>query len=282
MEFRTVPGNRGLAWFQGGVRMLDRNPRGLIAVSLGLVLLSQLSNLLVAVPMLSILVWVLFLLLAPALFAGLLHAIGEAYEGRPVAVAHLFEGLAKPGARAHLLGMGVVTLVSVMLALLAMQRILGPEGVKVVVQISLQQIKPDSPQVQAVMPTLLKAVGAALAILFVLVSMLFFAVPRVMFDHRRAPGSMLESLAACAANVLPLTLYGLVTGGAGFVALMALGIVGGMLGLLGQGGALVFYALFIALVVVMVLVNASGTYLAWRDVFAHVHGDAPPRAGIIV
>ncbi|HEY2344883.1 MAG TPA: BPSS1780 family membrane protein [Xanthomonadaceae bacterium] len=284
MEFRTAPGSRGLAWFQGGVRVLDRNPRGLLAVSLGLVLVHQVPSLLGAVPALWAAVSIVLLLLVPALQAGLFFAIDEACEGRPVAPMHLFEGLRRPGARAQLIVLGMAVLVASVLVALAARNILGDDGVRIFAQIMDQAIKPDSKAAQSIALPLLKAMASAMAILFVLMSGLFFAVPRVMFDGRKALPALGESILACAANVLPLTLYGLVLGAVGFVAFLGLGIVAAMLGLLGQVGALLFYGVFLAVIVVCLLVSTSGNYLAWREVFGHAGRDraVPPQAGIIV
>ena len=285
MEFHVAPGSRGLKWFQGGVRMLDRNPRGLIAVTLLLVLLEQLPSLLASLPELSIALSVLLLLLGPALLAGLLHAIAEADAGRPVSLMQLFEGLHRPGVRAQLIVLGMMALLTAMLVGLVVQRILGPDNIKVIVQIASKELelKPDSEQAQALAMPLLKALAAALAILFVLMAGLFFAVPRVMFDGRKALGAMAESIAACAANVLSLTLYGLVFGAVVFVAFLGLAIIAAVLGLLGQAGLLLLDLIVIVVMVIGLLVNTSGNYLAWREVFGHGSaGVPPPQAGIIV
>lgn len=285
MEYRIAPARRGLAWFQGGVRMLDRNPRGLIGVSLCLVLLEQLPGLLVAVPALSMVLSVTMLVLGPALLAGLQFAIAEALAGRPVALGYLFEGLRRPQARTQLIVLGLLTLSVVLLMGLVMQRILGPDSMKLLTALANQQIKPDSTEFQAIFPPLLKATAAALAIGFVLMVGLFFAVPRVMFDGRGAMTALGESYIACAANVVPLLLYGLMFGAALFVACIGMGIAAIFFGLLGQVGVLLVDLVALGIGVVGMLVNASGNYLAWREVFGRgaVPGErSGSQAGIIV
>lgn len=280
MDFRTAPPSRGLAWFQSSLRMLDKNPRGLLSITLVFVLLDQLPNLFYAVPAASGLLSMLVLLSFPALWGGMLHAIGEAKAGRPVSPLQLFEGLRRPGARAQLLLLGVLVLGAMLLVALAFQRILGAQDIAVLMKLAAQTLAPDSAQVQQMLTPLLHAVMAAAVILFVLLSGLFFAVPRVMFDGRGAFGAFAESIRACAANVLSLTVYGLVYMFAGFVVFVALLIVGAVLGLLGTVGTLLFFAIAIAAWVLLLLVNGAGNYLAWEEVFAHVDAGTPTITGI--
>ena len=124
-----------------------------------------------------------------------------------------------------------------------------------------------------------------MAIGFVLMVGLFFAVPRVMFDGRPALPALAESYRVCAANVVPLTLYGLVFGAALFVAVMGMAIAAIFLGLLGPVGLLLIDLIALVIGVVGLLVNNAGNYLAWREVFGHglAPGDAAgSRGGIIV
>jgi hypothetical protein len=280
MDFRTVPAGRGLAWFQSSLRMLDKNPRGLLAITLLFVLLDQLPNLFHAIPSVSSITSVLVLLSFPALWGGMLHAIGEANAGRTVSPMQLFEGLRRPGARAQLLLLGVLVLGAMLLVALAFQRILGTANIAILMKLAQQEVPPDSDEVQQMLTPLVHAVMAAAVILFVLLSGLFFAVPRVMFDGRGAFGAFAESIRACAANVLSLTVYGLVYAFAGFVVFVALLIAGAVLGLLGTVGMLLFFATAIAAWVLLLLVNGAGNYLAWEEVFAHVDAGPPTVDGI--
>ncbi|HTA64953.1 MAG TPA: BPSS1780 family membrane protein [Xanthomonadaceae bacterium] len=284
MEHRVAPAGRGLAWLRQAIGMLDRNPRGLIQIACAYVLIEFVPNLLVgALPDLAFAFSILLLLLGPALMAGLLHAIDQADAGHPLSPLQLFEGLRRPGVRAQLLVLGVFMLVEVVLIGLLVQRVLGPGNWNVLLQVANQQIKPDSPAAQAAAIPMLKAMMAALAVGFFLLTGLFFAVPRVMFDGRGAATSVVESFVACAANVLPLTVYGLLLIVGLFAMGVVLGIVAAVLGLFGAVGQLLIVPVIVAMGVLWLLVSASGNYLAWREVFGRSGaGKPPPRAGILV
>ncbi len=281
MDFRSAPAGRGLAWFQGALRMLDKNPRGLLAVTLFFVLIQQVPNLLAAVlPSLSYALLGALLLLGPTMLAGVLHAIGEADAGRPVAPWQLFEGLRRPGVRAQLLLLGVLQMLALLLVLLAAQRLFGPDKLAILMKVAEQKIAPDSAEAQKIAAPLLRTLMVAVVIVFVLLSGMFFAIPRVLFDGRKALGAFGESIAACAANVLSLTVYGLVLVGVVMVVCIALMIVAAIFGLFGKVGAVLLMGVVIAVSVVGLLVNTAGNYLAWREVFGHA--DVAPQAGIIV
>jgi hypothetical protein len=283
MDFRVAAPGRGLAWFQQAIRMLDRNPRGLIQVAAFYVLLHLAPNLLEFVPALMTALSVVLLLLYPALLGGLMYAISEADAGRPIASSMLFEGLRRPGVRGQLLVLGTFTLLAILLIALSASRIVDEQSATVLKQVLNQKLQADSPAAQAAFVPLFKAMTAAAAILFVLFAGLFFAIPRVMFDARAAAPALLESFIACAANVLSLTVFGLMFFAAGFMLSVAFSILAAILAALGQVGSVLSMVAMVALVMVWTLVTASGNFLAWREVFGRSATDyAPPQAGIIV
>jgi len=282
MDFRSAPAGHGLAWFQRALRMLDKNPRGLLGLTLFFVLIQLAPNLLVTNPTLSMALSMLLLLLGPALFAGVLYAIGEADAGRPVASSQLFEGLRQPGVRAQLLLLGVLQVLAMFLVVLAAQRIFGADNLAILMKVAEQKIAPDSAEAQRIAAPLLQTMMVAVVICFVLLSGMFFAVPRVLFDGRKALGAFGESIVACATNVLSLTVYGLVLVGVLMAVCVALMIVAAVCGLLGKVGSFLFLAILIAVGAVWLVVSSAGNYLAWRDVFGHANTDsgAPPITGI--
>jgi len=280
MDFRSAPAGHGLAWFQGALRMFDKNPRGLLSLSLFFVLIQLAPNLLVTNPTLSMALSMLLLLLGPALFAGVLHAIGEADAGRPVASSQLFEGLRLPGVRTQLLLLGVLQVLALLLVVLAAQRIFGADNLAILMKVADQKIAPDSAEAQRIAAPLLQTMMVAVVILFVLLSGMFFAVPRVLFDGRKALGAFGESIVACATNVLSLTVYGLVLVGVVMVVCVALMILAAICGLLGKVGSFLFLAILVGVCAVWMVVSSAGNYLAWREVFGHADAGAPPITGI--
>jgi len=284
MDFRSTPAGHGLAWFQGALRMFDKNPRGLFGLCLFFVLIQLAPNLLVANPALSMALSMLLLLLGPALFGGVLHAIGEADAGRPVAPGQLFEGLRRPGVRAQLLLLGVLQVLALFLVALAAQRILGADNLAILKKIAEQNVTPDNAELQRIAAPLLQTMLVAVVILFVVLSGMFFAVPRVLFDGRNALGAFGESILACATNVLSLTVYGLVLVGVVMAVCVALVIIATICGLLGKVGSFLFLAVFVAVCAVWLVVSSAGNYLAWREVFGHADAGAgaSPITGIEV
>ncbi|MBS0194090.1 MAG: hypothetical protein JSR34_07565 [Proteobacteria bacterium] len=286
MEYRIAAASRGVAWFQGGVRMLDRNPRGLLAVVLVLALINQIPGFFLGrAPTVGVGLMIAFNLLGPALLGGVFCAIDDAVRGRPVGLVHLFEALRRPGARAQLLVLGAVMLLVWALLGYAAWRILGMDNLRTLQDMVGQEVKPDDPRVQELMLPLLKMFGLAAAVLFVLLVALFFAVPRVLFDGRGALPALGESLAACAANVLPLLVYALVAVGVLLVAAVGLGIVAAFLHLLGSVGAFLQDLLMIGLAMIWTLISTSANYLAWREVFGHsdsAPSQPPPQAGVVL
>ncbi len=283
MDFRIARAGRGLQWFQGAIRMLDKNPRGLLAVSLAFALIQQVPNLAAAAPALLNTLSVLLVLFSPTLAAGVMHAIAEADAGRPVAITQLFEGARRRGVRGQLLVLGVLWLLALLLIVGAVLSFIGADNIAIIMKVAEKKLAPDSPEFLQLAGPLLKTAMIAVVILFVLLSGLFFAVPRVMFDGRSALGAFAESIAACAANMLSLTVYGLVAIAACMALGLGLAIVVGVLGLLGKLGALLLSAVMLGVTAVVLLVSASGNYLAWREVFGHADPDASqPQAGIVV
>jgi MFS family permease len=283
MDFRIAPSGRGLAWFQGAIRMLDKNPRGLLMVTLLLVLLDQIPSLLAANQGLSVALSVLLLLCGPALLGGVMFAVAEADAGRPVSPLYLFEGLRRSGARGSLLLLGVLGLLALLLVGVAVQRILGADNLAILTQIAEQKLAPQDAPMEKLAGPLMQVLIVVAVVLFVLLAGWFFAVPRVMFDGRRAFAAFVESIVACAANVLSMTVYGLMLVVASFVIGLALAIVALVCELFGNAGGILLGIVWIAVYTVVLVVSASGNYLAWREVFGHSDpGDASSAGGIVV
>lgn len=283
-QFRVVAAARGWRWFQSAIGMLDKNPRGLLLATLLFVVIGQLSNLLSAIPPLAAVAMLVSLLLGPTLLGGLMHAIAEADAGRPVSPMQLFEGFRRPGALLPLLVLGVLTVLAILILGYAAQSILGPENIAILQKIASQQLAPQDAPMEQLAPPLMRLLMVAAAVLFVLLAGLFFAVPRVLFDRRPPLAAFVESIVCCAANVLPLTVYGLALIVAAFILALVLGVVSLLLGLLGKLGAALGMLVYLGMLMLVVLVSAAGNFLAWREVFGHADAEstAPPTTGIAV
>lgn len=283
-EFRIIPAARGMRWFRAAIGMIDRNPRGLLLTTLVWVVIGQSPNLLSVIPALSATAMLVSLVISPVLLAGLMHAIAEADAGRAVSPMQLFEGFRRPGVLRPLLTLGILTVLAVMILGFAAQSILGAENIAILEKIAAQQITLQQVPMEQLTGPLMRVLLIAAVVLFVLLAGLFFAVPRVFFDRRPALAAFIESFAACAANVLPLTVYGLALMGAAFVLALVLGVFAILLGVLGKLGAMLGMLVYLGLLLLALLVSAAGNYLAWREVFGHVDAEtsAPPSTGIAV
>lgn len=201
----------------------------------------------------------------------------------PIASVLLFEGLRRPGVRGQLLMLGAFTLLAMLLIVFSARNIIDVRSAKVLGQLLNQTLQPDSPALQAAAVPLFKAMMAAAVILFVLLTGLFFSIPRVMFDGRSAATALAESFVACAANVLSLTVFGLLFFAAGFMLFVAFSILAAVLGTFGQVGSVLLMVVMVATMMIWVLITTSGNYLAWREVFGRTAMDpSPPQGGIIV
>jgi hypothetical protein len=181
-----------------------------------------------------------------------------------------------------MLVLGSLTLLAIAILVVAAQSILGPENIAILQKIAAQQLAAQDVPMEQLAPPLFRLLMAAAVVLFVLLAGMFFAVPRVLFDRRPALAAFVESIACCAANVLPMTVYGLAAIVAGFALALVLGVVMLLLGVLGKLGAMLGVLVYLGLLILVLLVSAAGNYLAWREVFGHVQVDAgaPPMTGI--
>lgn len=283
-HYVVVAAGRGLHWFQSAIGMIDKNPRSLLLTTLLFVVIGQLPNLFSAIPPLAVAAMLASVLLSPLLLGGLMHAIAEADAGRAVSPRLLFEGFRRPGALLPLLALGLLSVLAVLILVFAAQSILGAENIAILTKIASQQLAPQDAPMERLAPPLMRVLMVAAVVLFVLLAGLFFAVPRVLFDRRPALAAFVESIVACAANVLPLTVYGLALVVAGFVLALVFGVVTLLLGVLGKLGALLGMLVYLGMLLLVLLVSAAGNYLAWREVFGHADAQTsgPPSTGIVV
>lgn len=283
-QYRVAAAASGLRWFRSAIGMLDKNPRGLLLTALVLAVIQQLPGWLSTVPVLAAIAMLASLLFGPALHGGLMHAIAEADAGRPVSPMQLFEGFRRRGALMPLLVLGLLMLMGFSLLGYAWHSILGAENIAILQKIAAQQLTPQNAPIEQLAPPLMRFLLVAAVVLFVLLAGMFFAVPRVLFDRRRPLAAFVESIVACAANVLSLTVYGLVAIAAVFVLVLVFGVLTLLLGVLGKLGAALGMLVYLGVLMLALLVSAAGNYLAWREVFGHadIETTAPPTTGIAV
>ena len=265
---RKVPAAAALAWLRFGLDTLRRYPGAFLGMGVVVVILGQ-------IPLAGTLI---ALLLGPALTAGVAHAAREADAGRTPRLGQLFEAFTgdKPLGSLVALCLPTVGLI-VALILLLVFVLLGATGG------DPQQLQAMTANPQALLVVLRGHLGVLLLVVLiaaVLQTMLvFFAVPRVMFDRRGAFGAMADSVRASARNAGALLSLVLALFALGVIAAAVIAVLVYLpLALMHVAET---WAQTILVMVLGTLANAFGglvTYAAWRDVFGEASAD-PVAAG---
>ena len=254
---RKVPAAAALAWLHFGLGMLRRYPGAFLGMGVVVVILGQ-------IPLAGTLI---ALLLGPALTAGVAHAAREADAGRTPRLGQLFEAFTgdKPLGSLVALCLPTVGLI-VALILLLLFVLLGATGG------DPQRLQAMTANPQALLIVLRGHLGMLMLVVLiaaVLQTMLvFFAVPRVMFDRRDAFAAMADSVRASVRSAGALVSLMLVLFAVGIVAAAAIAVLVYLpLARLHVAGT---WGQTILVMVLGTLANAFGglvTYAAWRDVF---------------
>ncbi len=265
---RKVPAAAAMAWLRFGLDMLRRYPGAFLGMGVVVVILGQ-------IPLAGTLI---ALLLGPSLTAGVAYAAREADAGRTPRLGQLFEAFTGDKPLGSLVALCLPTIgLIVALILLLVFVLLGATGG------DPQQLQAMTATPEALLAVLRGHLGVLLLLVLiaaVLQTMLvFFAVPRVMFDRRGAFGAMADSVRASTRNAGALLSLVFVLFALGIVAAAVVAVLVYLpLALLHVAGA---WAQTILVMVLGTFANALGglvTYAAWRDVFGEMPAD-PVAAG---
>jgi hypothetical protein len=241
MSFGKVEAGKGVSWLTEGVRLVMANPVAFLVMGL----------IVAVINFIPILGGLALTICGPALLGGIVYAAREEAEGRKAEIPHLFRAFQEPGKIGPMLLLclpaiagGVVLLIcGLVFGLGALIGGLSGAG--------------DSASglgLGALGGGFVLMVLVAVALMFVIYALQFFAVPRVMLDGVEPFAAMKESLNACLANAGAFIVFGVVL----MVAFIVLAIVLMIVPLLG----------WLALVTAATVVFACGEYAAWREVFA--------------
>jgi uncharacterized membrane protein len=197
MQPRSVPFNHGLQWISRGWQIFKRSPLVWIGLTIALILIwFALLN----IPKLGPL---LFNLLFPVFFAGLMLGCRAVEEGKPLHFGYLLAGF-RENATA-LVTVGGVYLVGMLIVLLVAFG--SSEGLPKL------PAKPTTEEIAAAQAALKKMTGPLLTamLLYVpLVMLTWFAPLLIVFRKMTAVPALKSSFSACVQNVGAFTLYGLV------------------------------------------------------------------------
>ncbi|MBM3357919.1 MAG: hypothetical protein FJY54_09355 [Betaproteobacteria bacterium] len=258
MQARAVEARRGWQWILDGFGLFRKNPVIWVALTIVLGLMWLLSFI---IPVLGPL---LFNLLSPVFFAGVLIGCRALEQGEELGVPHLFAGFRQHAA--PLVTVGGVYLIGTIIVFGIVFMVAG--GSMVLASISKPGVDPAT--VAAAVRSLALALAVGAAVYIPLLMLIWFAPALVVFKNLAPVAAMKLSFEACRMNVVPFLVYSLGILGLWFVLSLPAG--------LGRFGM----AIGIALLVVSLPVLFCSVYASYKDVFADrtatARGDVPlPR-----
>lgn len=244
MEARVVEASKGWQWVVDGFEVFRKHPLTWIVLTIALVVIWMVSF---AIPILGPL---LFNLLSPVLFAGLMIGCKAVETGGELQFSHLFAGFQKNATA--LVTIGGVYLVGTIVIVGIIFVASGGAMLSTVLQKSPGDLQMLAGALRSVALALL--VGFALYI--PLLMLIWFAPLLVVFHDLSPVEAMKLSFSACLMNWLPFLVYGAVALVLWFIASIPL---------------------FLGLVVLLPVLICS-VYASYKDVFT-VAGAAPASGG---
>ena len=233
MEARAVEPGRGWQWIVDGFGIFRKSPLMWIVMTIVVVLLWMVSFLIPVVGPL------LFNLLSPVIFAGLMIGCRVVESGDELEIGHLFAGF-----KTHatpLVTIGGVYLVGTIVIFGIVFMTAGGSMLPAL----LSKTHSDLETLAAALRSMALALTIGLAFYVPLIMLIWFAPLLVVFNGLSAVEGMKLSFKACAANLLPFLVYG--------VAIMVLWFIASIPFLLG--------------LVVLVPVLVCSVYASYKDVF---------------
>jgi hypothetical protein len=243
VEARVVAAGRGWQWLAEGFGLFRKNPVIWLALTVVLGLLWAVS---LMIPVLGPL---LFNLLSPALFAGLMLGCRALENGKPLEFAHLFAGFRQHAA--PLVTVGGVYLVGTVIVVGIVLVVAGGSMLPAV----LSKPGTDIETLRAAARSMALALAVGAAVYLPLLMVIWFAPLLVVFNGLAPVAAMTLSFTACVSNTVPFLVYG--------VAVLMAWLVLSLPAVLGTAGGLLVVALFVASIPVLI----CSVYTSYRDIF---------------
>jgi hypothetical protein len=243
VEARVVAAGRGWRWLLEGYGLFRRSPALWLALTIAIALMWVVSFLIPVVGPL------LFNLLSPALFAGLMIGCRALENGKPLEFAHLFAGFRSHAA--PLVTVGGVYLVGTVVVVGIVLVIAGGSMPAAV----LSKPGADVETLRAVARSMMLAFAVGAALYLPVLMLVWFAPMLVVFNGVTPVAAMKLSLAACIGNTVPFLVYG--------AAMLLATIVISLPAALGPVGSVLVIALFVASIPVLI----CSVYTSYRDIF---------------
>lgn len=191
----------------------------------------------------------LFTLLSPLLFAGLMIGCRALENGGPLEIAHLFAGFKQQAA--PLVTVGGVYLVGTVIVVGTVLVIAGGS----MLPAALSKPGTDIETIRAAVRSMALALAVGAAVYLPLLMLIWFAPLLVVFNGLAPVAAMKLSFAACVRNMLPFMVYG--------AAILLLWLVLSLPAVLGAIGGLLVIALFVGSIPVLI----CSIYASYQDIF---------------
>lgn len=243
MEARIVAAGRGWQWLIEGYGLFRKNPVTWLALTVVIALMGAVSFIIPVVGPL------LFNLLSPALFAGLMIGCRALESGEPLELGHLFAGFRRHAA--PLVTVGGVYLVGTVVVVGIVLVIAGGSALPA----ALSKSGDDIEALRAAARSMMLAFTVGAAVYLPLLMLIWFAPLLVVFNGVAPAAAMKLSFAACVSNTVPFLVYG--------AAILLAGLVLSLPAVLGPIGGVLVIALFVASIPVLV----CSVYTSYRDIF---------------
>lgn len=250
MTFQKVSAGRGIEWIKSGVALIMANP-----VTFGLITLIY-FGISLGLAFIPILGAIASNVLVPVFIGGFLYALKQQDEGGSAQVEHIFRGFQEQGKVVPLLMLSIPGIIF-MVVLIVLMVVIG-FGAVAGAGISA------SANSGALGAGALAGMGIGFLLIFLvglvgglaIYSLLFFAIPRVMFDGLDAFAAIKESIAVALANVAPFLLVAVIL--FGFILVAAIFMIIPFLG----------WLVFIAAMFVLTPISTAAMYFAYKDIFS--------------
>lgn len=241
MSTQKIEASSGLNWITGAAQLVVKNAvvfliMGLIVAAIGLV------------PILGGLVMII---IAPALYGGIVYAAHEQESGRTAEIGQLFRAFSEPGKSGPMIMLCLPSIAGAVLLFVLLMIVVG--GALLGGGLSALSSGSAESLIAALGGGALVLIPMALIIALVVYALQFFAIPRVMLEGAEPIAAMKQSFSDCLGNLAAYLVF--------VVLLLVIGIVLGLvLSVLGFIGGLLVTTLLAPVI-------GCGLYLAWRQVY---------------
>jgi hypothetical protein len=259
-EPRRLSAGHGWQWIRCGMEHLKRAPGQWIAA---VALLISITLLLVLIPLIG---GVASALVSPILLGGLMSGAHRQRGGEPFRALAVLEGFSGHGRTLAAVG-GLYLLGSLLVSILLVG-VLGLLFGDLMLDSGGSTVTDAEALAQQLGPSILLALLLAVALSSPLLMAYWLAPALVVLKGLRAWEAMKLSFRASLKNLLPLTVYGLGALLLGFLVLLPMALIAGLLSGV-AGGALAFLSVVAPLAAMLLIspILIGSMYCAYRDIF---------------